>query len=146
MHESKFSISLQIRHPNLAPEAVSETLSMIPQFSWRVGTQRKSSDGAMLQGVHKETYWSYKYDIQQGYSLAENVMTLLQKIRQHQSFFVNLRTSGGSTECLIGWFTGSNSGETFDWQIMLLLSELQIDLSFDVYGQSEVIVSEISEE
>lgn len=55
MYPFKYTVSLRIEHPNLAPEEISANLSLKPKISWMAGTQRKTAKGMLLEGYYKST-------------------------------------------------------------------------------------------
>ena len=48
-----YSMSLRVRHPNLDPALLTETLHLEPLHSWRAGDPRRSATGAALGGEHR---------------------------------------------------------------------------------------------
>ena len=53
-----YAMSLRVRHPNLDPALLTETLHLEPLHSWRAGEPRRSATGAALGGEHRDSYWS----------------------------------------------------------------------------------------
>ncbi len=146
MHKFTYKISFRIRHPYMDPTALSTELSLVPKFQWKAGEEKRSPKGRPLEGINRETYWSYDVKIEEDNTLTESLEIFLISLKPHKKFLSELRATGGSVECFIGWFSGPNSGETFDYTLLSLFSELEVDLSLDIYGQSEYTVKIISDE
>jgi hypothetical protein len=68
----------------------------------------------------------------------ESVLTKhVADLEQHRAFLEKLCATGRSIEYFIGWFTDSNSGAFFHWELLRRLAALRISLSLDVYGGPE---------
>ena len=63
--------------------------------------------------------------------------TLVDTLGVHREFFKQQVSTRGIVELFIGWFSESNSGETFDWRLCRKLADMRINLSFDVYSREE---------
>jgi hypothetical protein len=57
MSEYEFTISLRVRHPSIDPAAVTQTLGIEPQHTWKAGAPRCGPTGEALEGVYRESYW-----------------------------------------------------------------------------------------
>lgn len=98
------------------------------------GAARKTPKGAPLEGVHDSTYCSFRLDHPDNVDLAEFLGRCNKTLEPHKEFLKHLRSTGGSVEYFIGWYSGTNSGEQFYYGLLGELADLSIDLSIDVYG------------
>ncbi|MBT1539272.1 hypothetical protein B7R78_0019905 [Ralstonia solanacearum] len=57
-------------------------------------------------------------------------------LMQYKNVFQAIRRDGGRAEFFIGWYSTGNTGDTFDSELLKQIGELEIDLAFDVYGES----------
>jgi hypothetical protein len=47
-----------VRHPNIDPERITQTLRLQPDHAWARGEARTSESGGVVGGNRHETYWS----------------------------------------------------------------------------------------
>jgi hypothetical protein len=131
-----FAVSLRLRHPSIDPAEVTTALGVEPQFQWKAGARRHSPSGQLLEGFYDKSYWTARLTVDAESSLTEVLRSHLLELEKRKHFLMDVRATGGSVEYFIGWFTTDVSGgETFDCELLRRLADLQIDLSFDVYGQ-----------
>lgn|SRR5215813_3438751 len=131
----KYTVSFRIEHPSIDPREISAKLSLTADTSWMTGDRRRSPKGTPLKGNYKTTYWSYTLKHRPDMRLADCLEAFTISIESHKEFLTKIRSTGGRCECFIGWFSGPNSGEMLNYQLLSKLSHLQIDLALDVYGQ-----------
>src|SRR3989442_7340000 len=134
MNPFEYKVALRLGHPSMDPDEISAALSLKPQRKWKAGEQRKTPTGIPLEGNYEQSYWSCDMDHPNGVTLSEFLDKLTKQLEGKKEFLAKISSTGGNTEFFIGWFSGSNSGDTFDWKLLKKLAELKINLSFDVYG------------
>ena len=122
-----FAVSLRISHPSMEPEVISKRLGLTPKTAWKVGDQWKNPCGPCTANKHRETYWSYPCLIPKELRLSDFLKVFLEQIEEHKGFFQEIRATNGSVELFVGWFSGSNSGDTFRCQLLEKLADLQVD-------------------
>jgi len=137
MYPFDYAVSLQVSHPTKDLEAVTKELGLLPQTCWRSGEPKKTPQGELLAGVRAESYWSYRFEHPDGISLSDFLESVANKLKVHEQFLQSLSLAGGSLRLFIGWFSGSNSGDQFTWELLNKLAGLRIGLSFDVYGEPQ---------
>ena len=54
-----FEFRLLIKHPNIDPELISQTIGLSPVSSWKRGDTRKTLAGTLLKGEYSESVWSF---------------------------------------------------------------------------------------
>jgi hypothetical protein len=67
------------------------------------------------------------------YTLATEVSGALDQLASHRAFLHRLRVEGGRSEFFIGWYLGSQAGETFLHSTLAKMADLGIDLVLDNY-------------
>lgn len=134
MNTFKYAISFRIEHPGIDPREISAKLSLTPDTSWIAGSRRRSPKGERLEGNYKTTYWSYTLEHQPDMRLADCLEAFTTRLEPYKDFLTWIRSTGGRCEYFIGWFSGPNSGELLNYQLLSKLSRLQIDLALDIYG------------
>ncbi|HBB34230.1 MAG TPA: hypothetical protein DDZ80_17965 [Cyanobacteria bacterium UBA8803] len=120
----------------MTPEEISANLSLKPEISWMVGTQRKTPQGRLLEGYYESTYWCFNLEENQYIGLAEALETFTNNLEAYKNLFIHIRSTGGRIEYFIGWFADLNSGEIFNYQFLSKLADLQIDISLDIYSSN----------
>lgn len=110
MTQYEFTISLQLRHPDIDPARITHALGMQPQHTWQAGAPRLDIGGEPLEGVYRESYWMgrvmEKPQLSTGRSSVESMlMQTLAQLRRAQSFLQRFRSSGGVAELHVSLFT-----------------------------------------
>ncbi len=134
MHPARYKISLRITHPSMDPEYISKQLSLKPFRKWKAGSQRTTPSGKRLTGTYKDTYCVFDLDEKIGDDLESTLGTLTRKFYAHKHFLKKVQSTGGNIEYFIGLFVNKNTGLVLDRRLMIQLTELGIDLSFDIYS------------
>jgi hypothetical protein len=133
MYPYRLKIALKITHPFLTLLDITRALSLKPTSGWTAGDQRVTPTGHPLEGTRKETYWYRNFPLSRDAQLSSSIKSLLNRLSSRKSFFKKVRAKGGTVELFVGWFINRNSGETLGQDVLKDLSNLQIDLSLDVY-------------
>ena len=134
MGRFKYAVSFRIEHPGMEPQEISLRLSLTPDQSWKAGDVRKSSKGTPLKGRYKNTFWRHSVKHTPDMSLVDCLKEFTSNLESNIEFLKEIRYTGGRCEYFIGWFSGHNSGEMLDFELLNKLGNLKIDLSLDVYG------------
>lgn len=137
MNRYKYDVSLRIRHPEIDPEVICKKLRMKARHKWMSGSQRKTSKGVILDGVYEYSYCSFRLEHSKNLDLIEFLRECNERFYPHKEFFKHIRSSGGTIEYFIGWYFNGNSGEVFDLNLLSQMTELNIDLSLDIYGENK---------
>ncbi len=117
------------------PEDISFALGMKPRFQWMAGQRRTTPKGELLEGVNAFTYWCSEGTEGHGNDLAESLSSHLQAFEACGDFLAHFVSTSGSIEYFISWFTeGLNCGTTLDFDLLMRLAALRIELGIDVYG------------
>src|SRR6201993_2926214 len=100
-----YAVSLRVRHPNLDPARLTETLHIEPLHSWRAGEPRRSVTGAALGGEHRESYWSAPLPGQAvgaaAFPLELFLGQQLVQLGRHRELLSRLQDEGGQISLLI---------------------------------------------
>jgi hypothetical protein len=133
-----FDLTLRLRHPRIRHDEISRNLNLHPRFKWNAGAPRLRPDGTELGGIHDHTYWACKVARNKSESLIDALNTNISALELHRAFLQDFVATGGQIEFFVGWFTTKISGgDTLTWELLARLAELRIDLSLDVYGDSQ---------
>jgi hypothetical protein len=137
MYPFRYEVSLRIKHPTMNAEAICKKVGLRVERKWTVGSQRKTPKGTPLTGVNKSTYCCFKLEHPKELILADFLRSCNRRLYRHERFFEHIRSTGGSLEYFIAWYSDRNSGETFDFDLLSMLVRLKIDLSIDFYGGNQ---------
>ncbi|NIB43680.1 hypothetical protein HBA55_28990 [Pseudomaricurvus alkylphenolicus] len=141
MPQYEFCVSLKVAHPNLDAERISDRLSMTPDSYCNAGADRVSNAGQPLGGVYENTIWSR--DLTVGKLQADAILFehfIAQKNEEFlhlKEFFHWVRSSGGTVEYFVGWFsTGSvNMNIVLDSDVMSSTSDLGLSIVLCAYPE-----------
>jgi hypothetical protein len=123
-------------------EQICDRLGMEPKRKWTAGKKRETPKGSPLIGVNSSTYCSFQLEHPAGVQLADFLDVYSDKLYRHKDFFEELRSTGGSLEYFIGWYSDRNSGQVFNLGLLSKLVALGIELSIDFYGGSDDMVDQ----
>lgn len=138
MTDYRYCISLRVTHPNIDPEEITRELGIEPFREWKMGKQRFTPKGTLLEGLNKGSYWaanmhSEKRILSANIVIEEYLAKLNDKFNIHKEYFASLVASGGCIEYFIGWFSADNVGITLDTALMKQTSELNIEIGLCAY-------------
>ena len=134
MPDYKFCVSLNISHPNMEVKTISEQLSLQPNSSHDVGDLRVTKHGRLLGGIYEDMRWSL--DLCDGNRLDaeavlfEDFISLKNvEFERHKSFFNEIRSSGGTIDYFVGWFSVDSINMNIYLEPSLLKSTADLDIA-----------------
>jgi hypothetical protein len=138
MSDYEFTMSLQIRHPHVAPDEVTRGLGMQPQHAWRVGETRRNAEGAAIGGAYHESLWmcalmehpELSSDVVGVESQLQHVIGAL---RRSFDFLQSLRESGGVAELHISIFARQEFRLELSAELLASLAQMGIAMALEVH-------------
>ena len=116
------------------PAEISAALEIEPNRMWRAGDARLTANGRSLEGFREQTYWVAKiFDDCSDRYISDALEELVARFSAYKSFFKKIRSEGGKIEFYVSWNVGRNLGDDFKSPLLAALSDLNVDLSLDVY-------------
>ena len=128
-----FEISLHVRHPDIAPEVVTNVLGLVPERTTSAGTSRKRPDGIPLSGTYQLSSWKHEFDVSGARDLHAVLAGLVERLEEHWLFFHRIVNEKGVVELFCGVFADGNWDEVLPHALLARLADLRIDLRLDVY-------------
>lgn len=139
MTDYTYCVTLSITHPSIMPEEITAALNIEPTHSNKIGEQRTTSKGKLLEGKCTENLWRFTPHEKIRLSaddifLEDYLLSLNQEYGIHKKYFSHLVETGGYIEYFIGWFEGDhNLVATFSPKLLKSTSELNIAIGLDAY-------------
>ena len=134
MPDYKFCVSLNISHPTMAVETISQQLSLEPNSSHNAGDLRVTKHGRLLGRTYEDLYWNL--DLCDGKKLdAQDILFedfVAQKnseLEKHKAFFNEIRSTGGTIDYFVGWFSVDSINMNIYLAPPLLKSTADLDIS-----------------
>lgn len=146
-----FTISLQIKHPSIDPEIITQKLGVTPDHSWACGEPKRSSALA-AQGVRRNSFWcaalpsppmttGFADLLRESAKLQRAVETASQDLatalsvrllllRRHQEFIQGLVDEGGELSFVVELQASELSGFKMDPTLTRQLGALGASLEF----------------
>lgn len=126
------------------PTDITAAIGFTPKRCWKAGEPRTTPTGRRLEGTNRETYWYTKMcgSEMPRSSLSAAIDSSLDKLSMYRTFLQEIRATGGRSEFFVGWFFGSQAGETFLYSTLSRMAELGIDLSLDNYHDPAIVSDE----
>lgn len=146
MSEYEFTISLRLRHPNIDPARITQTLGIEPQHTWRAGDPRLGPAGGALEGVYRESYWMGRLMEEpqlssERLSVESVLLQTLAHLRRSQNFLEQLDAEGGVAELHISMFTRADFRLELSAPSLMLLGRLGLAVALEVHQQPPHVVS-----
>lgn len=107
--DHEFTLSLVIRHPDIDPARITNTLGLQPGHVWRKGEQRMDPAGAGLGGNHRESYWLCEIVPRpkfpgENHRAESELSRVVQMLRKSLGFMQDLHHDGGVIQILVTVF------------------------------------------
>jgi hypothetical protein len=131
----RYSIRILIRHPNIDPDRITNTLGLTPHRSAMVGSVRKTPTGRILPGLHTDSMWSHWFRVERNRLFFSDVVDLIDRLEPHKNFLIELERTGGSTSLVVDLPGDVNIGDVLSWSQMARLSAMRISLSIEVFPE-----------
>jgi hypothetical protein len=139
-----FTVMLRIRHPNIDPAEITQTLGLVPQHSWRAGETRRTAQGAPLEGAYRESFWTAEFqELESGLKGVREIeavlMTAVVQLRRSQAFLSKLHSESGTVELSVEIMGSRDFTLTLSPQLVSLLARAGVSL---VLTRTEAQVAE----
>jgi hypothetical protein len=116
----RFALSLRLWHPTTTPDEISAELGIEPRHA-----QVKAGG----------SYWCSDQDQGEDGELIPAIEKFLKLLAPHAEFLRRFRSTGGTVELFVGWFTSQRSGGCpLPADLLQLMGVLGVDLSLDIYA------------
>jgi len=136
MNPFRYKISLRFYGNEFDPEDVTRELSIAPNFHWKQGDQIINPPETPSKGIRRKSYWSYRFS-PIGDDIESSILAILRTLLPHKDFIERTQSKGVNIELFIGLFADENFGFTIAHTLAKPLSDLRIDLGFDIYPEAE---------
>ncbi|SRR5258708_17222757 len=141
MSEYEFTISLRIRHPSIEPLAITKTLGIEPQHTWKAGDARRGPAGEALEGSYRESYWMAilmpESELSSGRSTVEStLLQTLAQLRRAHAFLAELGTDGGVAELHVSLFARENFRLDLSAETLGALGRLGLAVALEIHPHS----------
>ena len=129
-----YGMSLRVRHPNVDPAVLTQSLHLEPLHSWRAGEPRRSVTDAALGGEHRDSYWSAPLPGQTVGAAASPLELFLGQqlvqLSRHRELLRKLQNEGGEISLRIELSRVENAVLTISTGVSHKLADLNIEVEF----------------
>jgi hypothetical protein len=122
-----FSVSLHILHPSIDPDAVTNTLQLVP---WRI-----KQAGPPRKPPYDQAWWSHLFECSDVPDLVPFLERIVFSLQANRDFLRSIVDTGGSIDLFCGIEVSTNWDEVFPSALSATLGDLRIDLRLDVYPE-----------
>lgn len=136
MSDFRYKLSFRVTHPSRDLSHVVDALKWAPFRIWKVGDRRTDMKGRPLEGTYDKSYCTFRLDREPAPDLSVLMEETVAYLSRHKGMLDELIATGGKFNFFVGWFSGANSGELFDWKLLQQLADLNISLDMDVYADT----------
>lgn len=132
--QREFALSLRMTHPEMDLQAFCDLIELVP-WKWNLaGEVRQTEDGRLLGGVHKRSFCTCSFELDEDASLEVAINDVLELLESKRKEIVDMTSSGGEMHFFIGWFFEGTAGMVLDWKTLRRMSDLEISFQLDAYG------------
>lgn len=128
-----FSVILNVRHPNLTVEDISNLVGFEPTFSNNVGTERTAPNGAKVGGLNRESRWIMSRTGNDTRFFFQEIQKILEYLEDRKETVLSISETGGEIEFYFQLDGQKNIGDTLTWSVMKKLAALQISVGVEVF-------------
>lgn len=122
-----YSVSLQIKHPDVDPRLIIDAIGLPPLRCWAAGDERVTPKGNPLPGTYDESYCVFDLGAGSDGELADFLRQAVHRLEHAAIFIGGLRQTGGKLNFFVSWSPGER-GEVFDVELLTDMARLGIDL------------------
>jgi hypothetical protein len=143
MPNYQYRVSLKLTHPSMHASAITQALSLAPDYKANIGEKRISARGRELSGANPATLWWKELSDNRLHAeqilLEDFLLTMNMELSAHKSFFYDFVQSGGSVDYFIGWFSTSslNMSLLLDADLIQRTAELGINILLCAYTSDD---------
>jgi len=109
------------------------TIGLEASVTWNKGDIRHTPKGRALEGVYDQSFAVFPLLKNDDGWLSESIVECINRLKHARDFFARIKGTGGRAELFVGWFLSQGGGDTLSSALLLEVSSLGLDLSFDVY-------------
>jgi hypothetical protein len=131
----RYQVRLLIKHPDIDPAHITNTLGVIPNISAIAGSTRKTPVGTILAGLHKVSLWSHSFDVKGNRWFFSAVAEMIDKLEPQKTFLTEIADTGGSIELIVNLPGAVSIGDVFPWHDMARLCAMRINLGIEVFPE-----------
>lgn len=125
---NRYSVSLQIWHPEADPAIIIGGIGLSPRRFWKVGDKRALSKGAIVDGVYRESYCLFDLESSEDKELSDFLGEVIDGLANATDFISQLRQTGGKVSFFVAWEQGDCRGEIFEVALLSRMARAGIDL------------------
>ena len=129
----KYQVRLLIKHPDIDPAYITNSLGLTPNVSAIAGSTRKTPAGTVLPGVHKGSLWSHSFNVNGNRLFFSAIVEMMDKLEPQKTLLTEIVDTGGSIELIVNLPGIVNIGDVFPWHDMARLCAMRINLGIEVF-------------
>jgi hypothetical protein len=121
-----------VRHPNIAPDQVTNALGIRPQHTWKAGDARRGANGEAIDGTYRESYWMAR--LMEEPQLSGDVVSVESIVLDIRTtdFLTTLKVEGAHMELHISLYARENFRLELLSETLALLGRLGLDIGLDI--------------
>lgn len=132
-----YRLRILIRHQDEDLSFISKLVNLQPKVFATKGSQRISSAGKILSGVHNLNVWSYWLYVRHSRKFSSEVARLLDVLGPCADLFKRLVSSGGQAMLIIELQGNANIGDVLTTPLLSGLAKSGLSLGIEVFPTLE---------
>jgi hypothetical protein len=129
----RFTVQLRFVHPSMSAKSISDAFGCTPDRMWSSADARTTPTGLPLQGVRKETYWSYTETIYDKRAFFDEMMSQLDGFKKHTDFLTEFYATGGEAMIVVGLHGKTNIGDTLNADQLRKIAKMGFSVGIEVF-------------
>jgi Domain of unknown function (DUF4279) len=132
----RFSLALQVRHPNLRADVWTKALRTNPVRSWDVGEPRTTPTGRKLVGAHRASYGCWDLAEGRGEALIGRLSATTKRLAKHKALVRRWRTTGGRVAYYLVLSGQRTIPVELPPELLAAMGELGVELGIEVLTEN----------
>jgi len=131
----RLDVEILIVHPTMTPAEITAALGLEGHFAHRVGDQRKTPKGTLLQGQYADTRWRHciRYELRDQW-FADKIALLVDRLVPHKEFLRHVRATGGKASVIVQFLGDGYLSDEVLLETLSKMAELQMDFGIECYS------------
>lgn len=120
-------------HPSADPARITREIGLEPASSWQRGEPRVTPKGTRLEGVWRDTRWTYEFDLGRVATVEAAIASAVDRLAGARGLLARLRQTGGTAELIVSLPGEAYQGASIPVALLHDLAELGVGLGIEVF-------------
>ncbi len=129
----RHEICVQINHPTLLPDEITEVLEWDPEVAYVVGEVRRYPNGTLRGGIWPSSYWCGSEEDEGSSVFRAHLLEIISCFEARPDFFRDLVRTGGTIWVTVRLPGDASVGDTLEPEDLEAMARLGIEFGVEVF-------------